>query len=177
MIRRGFSFRRRRGRSMIAETMTRRLAFLPLMALAASCQPAEDAGAAAAPQASPAPAPAATLPVPPPDIIASAEGLIGEYRVAGVDGADIDLPHAITASIAEDRIDLTSDCIRLAWSYRFESGALATEREPVPSCRRALLLEEEAVAAAFDVAGVVRRTPANGLEFAGRERSVTLFGQ
>ena len=83
----------------------------------------------------------------------------------------------MSASIAADRIDVTSDCIRFAWSYRFESGVVTTERVPRPSCRRALLPEEEAIAAAFDNAGMVRRTPANAVEFSGGGRSVTMFGQ
>lgn len=114
---------------------------------------------------------------PAPNLIGSAAGLVGEYRVAGVDGGDIDLPHGITATITADRIDVTSDCIRLAWNYRFENGALSTEAVPMPSCRRALLPEEAAVAEAFEQAGMVRRTPANGIEFAGGERSVLLFNQ
>ena len=42
----------------------------------------------------------------------------GEYRVAGVDDGDINLPHGITASIGEDRIDVSSQCVEMAWSYR-----------------------------------------------------------
>jgi hypothetical protein len=45
------------------------------------------------------------------------------------------------------------------------------------SCRRALLPEEDAIAAAFDNAGMVRRTPANGIEFTGGGHSVLLFSQ
>lgn len=156
--------------------MTGRAVTLLLFALAA-CQPANDPENAATPPAGPAPTATAPDAAPAPDIVASPESLAGEYRVAGVDGADIDLPHGISAVIGPDRIDLTSDCIRLAWSYRFEEGVLATERVPVPSCRRALLPQEEAIAAAFDAAGVVRRTPANGMEFSGGEHSVTLFSQ
>ena len=103
--------------------------------------------------------------------------LAGEYRVAGVDGADIDLPHGITASITADRIDLQSDCIRMAWSYTRDGAALSTATQPVPSCRRALLPPEQAISEAFTAADSVSRTPANGLEFAGGGRSVLLFLQ
>jgi hypothetical protein len=144
-----------------------------LMGLAATglaaCQPAASDGGPA-PAATPGDAPAANL-------IASAQSLAGEYRVAGVDGADINLPHGISAEITADRIAVTSDCINLGWTYHFQNGALATERVPMASCRRALLPEEGAIAAAFDNAGMVRRTPANGVEFTGGGHSVLLFSQ
>jgi hypothetical protein len=110
-------------------------------------------------------------------IIASPETLAGEYRVAGIDGADVNLPHGISASITNERIDIQSDCIRFAWTYRFEGQSLVTEQAPVASCRRALLPEERALAEAMEAADAVRRTPANGIEFSGGGRSVTLFGQ
>ncbi len=110
-------------------------------------------------------------------IIASPEALVGEYRVAGIDGADVDLSHGITASITDERIDVQSDCIRFAWAYRFEEQLLVTEQAPVASCRRSLLPEERAWVAAMEAADVVRRTPANGLEFSGGGRSLLLFGQ
>jgi hypothetical protein len=103
--------------------------------------------------------------------------LAGEYRVAGVDGSDIDLPHAITASIDEERIHLVSDCVNLAWTYRFEGARLATETAAVEGCARGLEPAEQALLAAFDVADAVRRTPANALEFSGGGHSVTLFSQ
>lgn len=110
-------------------------------------------------------------------IIASAEALTGEYRVAGINGADVNLPHGISAAITDERIDIQSDCIRFAWTYRFENQLLVTESAPVASCRRALLPEEQALAAAVEAADVVRRTPANGIEMSGGGRSLTLFGQ
>jgi hypothetical protein len=110
-------------------------------------------------------------------IIAISDALAGEYRVAGVDGQDVNLPHGITASITDDRIEVQSDCIRFAWSYRFEDRLLVTEQAPVASCRRALLPEERALSEAVEAADIVRRTPANGIELSGSGRSVTLLGQ
>ena len=158
--------------------MIGRAAISLLLGLAiAACGPAGEAGTAGTAPVTAAPTATSVGAAPAPDLIASAESLAGEYRVAAVDGADINLPHGISASIAADRINVTSDCIRFAWSYRFESGVVTTERVPRPSCRRALLPEEEAIAAAFDNAGMVRRTPANAVEFSGGGRSVTMFGQ
>ena len=89
----------------------------------------------------------------------------------------MNLPHGITASITDNRIEVQSDCIRFAWSYRFEDRLLATEQAPVASCRRALIAEERALSEAVEAADVVRRTPANGMELSGGGRSVALFGQ
>jgi len=110
-------------------------------------------------------------------IIASSDALAGEYRIAGIDGEDVNLPHAITASITGNRIEVQSDCIRFAWSYRFEDRLLITEQAPVASCRRALLPEERALSEAVEAADIARRTPANGIELSGSGRSVLLFGQ
>lgn len=109
--------------------------------------------------------------------IASAAELAGEYRVAGIDGADINLPHAITASIDGERIHVTSDCVNFAWSYRFEGEQLATERVPVESCARGFEPIEQELLAALDVADAVRRTPANAVEISGGGHAVTLFAQ
>lgn len=109
--------------------------------------------------------------------IVSAAELIGEYRIPGADGQNIDLPHGISAIIDETTIRVSADCVNFAWSYRFEGDRLITEQTPVVSCRRGLLPEEEAVRAAFDTAEAVRRLPSNGIEFSGQGRSVILFSQ
>jgi len=135
------------------------LALAPCVLLAA-CGGAEEA-----------PAPAET------PAIASAAELAGEYRVAGINGSDIDLPHAITASIDGERIHLTSDCVNFAWSYRFEGEKLVTEQVPVESCARGFDATEQELLAAFDVADAVHRTPANAIEISGGGNAVTLFSQ
>ena len=103
--------------------------------------------------------------------------LPGEYRVAGVDGAGIDLPHAIAASIDEERIHLVSGCVNLAWTYRLHGARLTTERAAVEGCARGLETTERAVQAAFDAADTIRRTPANALEFSGGGHTIVLFAQ
>jgi hypothetical protein len=60
--------------------------------------------------------------------LSAPETLVGEWRLAGVDGHLVDLPHAITMSIDAERILVVSDCVNLAWSYRYERGRLTTER-------------------------------------------------
>jgi hypothetical protein len=139
--------------------MNRLPAVLPFLALLAACA------------SEPPPAP----PEEPP--IASAAELAGEYRVAAVDGAEIDLLHGVTASIDAARITVTSDCIVMAWSYTLADGALATEQAPAQSCRRAYLPTELELLAALDVADAAKRTPANAVELTGGGHSVTLFSQ
>jgi hypothetical protein len=112
-----------------------------------------------------------------PSAITDAALLVGEYRVAGVGGQDIDLPYGITASISDAGIHVVSDCVNLSWSWSLEGARLVTERVAVEGCARGLVPEEEAVAAAFDGSTGVARTPSNGIEFTGENGSVLLFSQ
>lgn len=127
--------------------------------------------------ATPTPAPSEPQPAAPPANALPAGELPGEYRLAGVDGGDIDLPYAISASIEGGRIHVVADCINMAWSYTYTGGRLATRRVPVEGCARGLTAEEQAVAAALDGARQAVRTPSNGIELSGGGRSVTLFSQ
>lgn len=108
------------------------------------------------------------------EVVESIEGL---YRVAGVDGRDINLPHGITATIDGSQIEVHSQCVRFTWTYRFEGGRLITEPIPQVICQRAQYAEEQAIDAALTAAERVRRTAANGLEFSGGGHSITLFSQ
>ncbi len=112
-----------------------------------------------------------------PAVVSAPETLQGEYRVAGVNGGEIDLPHGITASIGEDRIELASGCVHLRWTYTYEAGSLATVPVPVETCERSLLPEEEALDAAITAATAVRRTPENGVALSSGGHSATLFSQ
>ena len=139
------------------------------LVLAACSQPVETA------QAPASPTPPTATPAPPP--LAAPVSLAGVYRIAGVDGADIDQPHAITASISADRIHVTADCLNFAWSYTARAAGIATQRVAVEGCARGLTAAEESVVAAFDAATTAVRTPANAIELRGGGRSVTLFSQ
>jgi hypothetical protein len=136
--------------------------------------PAESSGPTPSAAAEP---PAAPSPAPLPSAITDPALLVGEYRVSGVGGQDIDLPHGITASISDAGIHVVSDCVNLSWSWSLEGARLVTERVPVESCGRGLLPKEDAIAAAFDGATGVVRTPSNGVEFTGENGSVLLFSQ
>ena len=103
--------------------------------------------------------------------------LAGEYRVAGVDGDEIDQPYAVTASVTGDRIHVTADCLNFAWRYTIAGNRIATERMAVEGCARGLTAAEEAVVAAIDAAQDVSRSPANAVELRGQGRVLTLFSQ
>jgi hypothetical protein len=150
----------------------------------AATAPGEPPGTAAA-DSEPADSAAATTPTaapaPPPRELAAAEpaGLppVGEYRVAGVDHHALDLPHGVSVSIARNRIDLRSDCLRYGWSVAAAGGGFATTRLPIVTCQRGLYPDEEAMIEAIDAARRYTRTPANGYELEGGGHSVTLFTQ
>jgi len=126
----------------------------------------------AVPRSSPSPAAtAADAPA------ATAPAITGEYRIAGVNGRDINQPYAITASISADRIHVTADCINLGWSYTQQGAAIATKRVAVEGCGRGMTAAEEAITAAFDAARTVVRTPSNAIEFRAQGHTVTLFSQ
>lgn len=108
--------------------------------------------------------------------IAAAE-LAGSYRVASAGGAPVDQPEAITATLTSSRIDVQSGCIRFAYDYRLDGGALTTTSAPVASCRRALTSAEQAVQQAFAAATQVARTAGKGVQFSGNGGSVILFAQ
>jgi hypothetical protein len=147
------------------------------------CQPSGPAPAEREPRASEAAASPSATPQPTPSqpasvAITEVEELVGEYRVAGVDGRDINLPYGITARISDVAILVEADCVKLSWSYFFEGTSLVTEQLfPRDSCGRKLLPEEEAIVTAFNGATAVGRTPANGIEFAGENSWVVLFSQ
>ena len=105
------------------------------------------------------------------------ESLVGEYRVAGVDGAAVDLGWAMTVSIDDTTIRLMSQCVTPEWTYHWDGKALQTESIPIPICERGLAPAEEAAIAAFDAAIRAGRTPENAIELTGGGHIVTLFSQ
>ena len=145
---------------------------MPRLPLAAALLLTACGSAGEEPAAGPAQEADATTPAP------MVEGIAGEYRVAGIDGAELDAPIGIAVSIGPDTIEL-EPCAGFAWSYRFTEGALETKRLPaspdVASCEPAP--EVVRAGAALAEATRVRRTAANGLEFSGGGRSILLFSQ
>ena len=151
-----------------------RVILLAILALAACGPPRDDADVEAQPEArAAASADEAERPVEAPLV-----SLVGEYRVAGIDGEALDAPTGIAVSIDPETIEL-APCAGMVWNYTYADGMIATRRTPYLDsaimCR--IGPETAAVGAAIDVADSVRRTAANGIELAGGGHSVLLFSQ
>lgn len=101
----------------------------------------------------------------------------GEYRVAGADGADVNMGHAISVSVTQTQIEVASQCVTPSWTYRYVNGQLQTRITPEPICERNHNPAETAVLAVFDDPQTILRTPENGIFIEGGEHSITLFSQ
>jgi hypothetical protein len=141
-----------------------------LLALAACGKPDP---AANQPAASPSPA---AVPTPTRSADAPA-ALIGEWRVAGIDGAEIDAPIGIALSIDAETIAYDPHCAGFVWDYHYAAGALAPKRRQGPICEIGYEPVLDRLAAALNAAQTVRRTPSNGIELSGGGHSVLLFSQ
>ena len=147
----------------------RRAVVLAILLLAACGKPAGQ------PQPTPSETPA-LLPAP--------ESLVGEYRVAGIDGQSLDVPFGIALSIGEGRVSFEPACAAFVWSYAYRDGALDIERRqeklnhpPPPVCAEPAAPELQQLATALDAVDRAGRTPANGIELSGNGRAVLLFSQ
>lgn len=161
--------------------MRRMLTMLAASAALAACQqadevaapatPASDSGAVATPTGAPdgdPPAPAVNAPA----------SLVGEYRVAGIDGTEVGGQIGIALSITEGNIFYDPRCAGLEWTYTYGNGALTTERPAdAPVCEIAVHPEKQRLAVALDAVTRAERTPSNGIELTGGGHSVTLFSQ
>ncbi|QPC98446.1 hypothetical protein [Qipengyuania soli] len=116
------------------------------------------------------------------------ETIVGEYRLAGIDGEDLNSPTGMAVSIGEDTISFEPKCLGSVWTYSLSHGDLRLERDPrygpqknkdgsIVSCLPAVTPEYGRLSEAFSAVEKVRRTPANALEFSGGGHSVTLFSQ
>lgn len=141
--------------------------FFPAIALLASAA----ALAACQPAGSP------DGPAPSDGTISSPAVLEGEYRLAGLNGLDPNLPYGVAVSISASQIAVPDSCVLTPWNYRFEGERLITQAVEGPTCRRAVMPHEQAMKDAFTGAEKVSRTPANGILFEGSGGSITLFSQ
>lgn len=146
--------------------MTFRFLPLPPLLLIAACtaEAPPDPEPAAAEQKQSPPAPALLIPP-------------GEYRIAGADGEEVNLGHAITVSISQDTIAVASQCVTPEWTYRHEDGQLRTTPVVKAICDRGRYPAEEAIVAVFDDPQGLQRTPENGLLVTGGGHDITLFAQ
>ena len=109
------------------------------------------------------------------------KSLVGEYRVAGLDGRDFNESYGIAISITDKRIDFPN-CRQIGWTYKFKDGMLETKRSPpggpdAKPCGLKLPVRTLQMVSAIDAADKAERTPQNGIKLAGDLRSLTLFSQ
>jgi hypothetical protein len=112
------------------------------------------------------------------------ESLVGEYRVAGIDGEELNASFGIPLSIDQGTISYEPKCAGFVWQYAYRDGALDNERRqeklhhpPPPVCVIAVPPELNTLASALEASDRAGRTPANGIELSGNGRSVLLFTQ
>ena len=107
--------------------------------------------------------------------------LVGEWRIAGIDGNALDMPVGLALSIDADIIEYPSGCGGHAWRYRVEGHTMSTTptRTPDMDClaRSTFPREVFTAAAAIDAAERIERTPENGMRLFGGGRSLTIFSQ
>ncbi len=107
--------------------------------------------------------------------------LVGEYRVAGIDGEPFDESFGIALSISAvpSVISFDEECGTFSWAADLEGGVLFTNRMPAEprTCDTPIHPRLLQLAAVIDAADHAVRTPANGIELSGGGRSVLLFSQ
>lgn len=114
--------------------------------------------------------------------------LLGEYRVAGIDGSEVQGHVGLAVSIDGPRLSYEPNCAGFVWDIRRGGGRLRFERakEYGPQrqpdgtfmvCAVAVSPEQRRLAEAIDAARRAWRTPSNGILLEGGGRSVLLFGQ
>ena len=165
----------------------------------AACGPAPDNrpepdGTAAAPTSSetsvaaPAPAdPSTTLPEGSQPITAL-EDLIGDYRVAGIDGTEVQGNIGIALSVDGSMLSYEPTCAGFVWNIAAEGGRFTFARAPgygptrqpdgsVMVCAVGVSPEQRRLGEAIDAVSTAWRTPSNGILLTGDRRVVLLFSQ
>ena len=149
---------------------------IALAAIITACGQAEHSQAPVA-----RPVAASPLPASPPSgrAVSDSKAIVGEWRVAGVDGRAIDQPFAITASILPQEIHAVSQCVRWRWRADIRDGKaqLISIAPAEPPCARTRSGEETAFERAMSAARFAVRRGDGSLVFAGPAGEVTLFTQ
>lgn len=139
--------------------------------------PTETSNPASAPVTPPADAIRTSDSVPAPPANAPLS-LVGEWRVAGIDGASIDGPSGIALSIGTDSLGFDPRCAGFTWDYKYRAGKLTTKRRNHAAvCEIGYDPVLDRLAAALSAVQSAARTPANAIELTGGGHSVTLFSQ
>lgn len=120
--------------------------------------------------------------------LTSVGDLLGEYRVAGVDDAELPNGEAIALSIDGPILSFEPTCAGFVWGIEFDGEALAMQRHgigpppapgepPPPVCAVAISAGQTALSQALDAVTRAERTPSNAIRLSGNGHSVTLYSQ
>ncbi len=128
---------------------------------------------------------AAPASVPSPTL-AQVTSLAGEWRVAGIDGAELDEPYGLALSGSAQELWWEPRCALIVRSYRIAGSAIdfgprleaPKPGGPPPAvCAIAPPPRLADVTRALDAATTIGRTANNGVEISGGGHSLLLFGQ
>lgn len=117
--------------------------------------------------------------------------LVGEYRVAGIDGTEVGGGIGLALTVTDTLIWFDPRCAGFNWTYTFAQGRLTTDRPQkprpagapytagpmAPVCKIGVHPEQQRLATALDAVIDARRTPSNGIELSGGGHSLTLYSQ
>jgi hypothetical protein len=114
--------------------------------------------------------------------------LIGEYRVAGIDGAELPGNSGIGLSIDGPMLSYEPTCAGFVWNIVAQDGRFTFSRAPgygptrqadgsIMGCAVGVSPEQRRLGEAIDAVRTAWRTPSNGILLGGGGRSVLLFGQ
>jgi len=109
--------------------------------------------------------------------------LLGEYRVAGVDGEELGGQSGIAVSIDGPVLSFEPTCAGFVWNIAEGNEGFAFTRAnrqadgTVVACAIAVPPEYDRLGTAIDAVRHAWRTPANGVLLEGAGRSVLLFSQ
>ncbi|WP_126172115.1 hypothetical protein [Altericroceibacterium xinjiangense] len=119
--------------------------------------------------------------------ITSVGDLIGEYRVAGIDGEPLDAPIGIGLSIDEPLMSYEPTCAGFVWNIAFEGERLRTARNrsasdaapgsAEPACTADVHPAKQRLAEALDAVTRAERDATNAVVLSGGGHRVMLYSQ
>jgi hypothetical protein len=114
--------------------------------------------------------------------------LLGEYRVAGIDGTEVAGDVGLAVSIDGAMLSYEPTCAGFVWTIAEARGGFVFTRAPgygptrqpdgsIAVCAVGIAPEQRRLGEAVDAARHAWRTPANGILLEGGGRSILLFSQ
>jgi hypothetical protein len=123
----------------------------------------------------------------PPPVAKSVASLAGAWRVAGIDGADLNEPYGLALGADGQAIWFEPRCARQERLYAIEGGSIRFSVNPelqpgpgkpgVPVCMIGLPPRLGDVLRALDAAERIERSSSNAIEITGPGHSLTLYSQ